>query len=270
MENHIILTLGRSGSNTLRDMLNQSPEVLNFGEVLGHWNPIRKAQQRLPLLPRDDAAYLDWILTSRTLPRAANLVRSVRKGLGGQRSQVKRFSEIRTFGIKDFSLLFHRYGISEYLDERPAIKVIGLERTQVVDRMISNAMLGETGVVEVRGGDDGRKRTLRIDPQRIGGMLDAIAEENSQLDAMLSRLPESRVRRVQYHDLFAADGRQQQLMDKLFEFLGVASVPVQERMTKIIKAPVNEVIENFGECVAAVQGTAHEALLRDAAEAGRD
>lgn len=46
MDRHVVLTLGRSGSNTLRDMLNQSPEVLNFGEVLGEWNTIRKIQRK--------------------------------------------------------------------------------------------------------------------------------------------------------------------------------------------------------------------------------
>lgn len=30
-----LLALGRSGSNTLRDILNQRLENLNFGEVLG-------------------------------------------------------------------------------------------------------------------------------------------------------------------------------------------------------------------------------------------
>ena len=39
MERHVILTLGRSGSNTLCDMLNQHPEVLNFGEVLAEGTP---------------------------------------------------------------------------------------------------------------------------------------------------------------------------------------------------------------------------------------
>ena len=65
MDRHMILTLGRSGSNTLRDMLNQNPEVLNFGEVLGPWTDMRRLQKRLPLIPKDNVAYLDFILTSR-------------------------------------------------------------------------------------------------------------------------------------------------------------------------------------------------------------
>jgi len=107
MDHHVILTLGRSGSNTLRDMLNQSPQVLNFGEVLGEWNTIRKLQRKVFFLPRTDEAFLDWVLYSGTFLRSANAIRSVNKTLAGQGAAVQRVRDIKTFGIKDFSGL-HR------------------------------------------------------------------------------------------------------------------------------------------------------------------
>ncbi|NHX27529.1 sulfotransferase, partial [Escherichia coli] len=171
MEHHIILTLGRSGSNTLRDMMNQNPEILNFGEVLGDWNTIRKLQKRLPLMPRGHEAYLDWIMYSPRFRAMANTVRSARKMLGREAGAAKRLAEVKTFGVKDFSLNFRRCGLLGYLDARPDIKVIGLQRDNVVDRMISNAMLGATGVIEVRRDSGAGKRTLRLDPARVSQLL---------------------------------------------------------------------------------------------------
>ncbi|MGM0740513.1 MAG: sulfotransferase [Pseudomonadota bacterium] len=262
MDRHVVLTLGRSGSNTLRDMLNQSPEVLNFGEVLGEWNTIRKIQRKAVFLPRSDEAFLDWVLYSGSFLRAVNTIRSVRKSASGERGAVKRVSGLKTFGIKDFSLNFMRYGLSGYFDARPDIRVIGLIRDDVVERMVSNAMLGATGVIESRGGEDGEPRRLSLDPARVGELLSDIETENADLHAMLDRLPQERKHVIHYDDLFS--NSRQRIMTETFGFLGVRPVQTQERMHKIIRRPVNEVIENFDDCLDAVRGTHHETLLREA------
>ena len=267
MDRHIILTLGRSGSNTLRDMLNQSPHILNFGEVLGDWNGIRKAQRRLPFLPRSDEAFLDWVLMSDSFPRLANGLRSIRKRVSGEGAAAKPFGGIQSYGIKDFSLNFERCKLTGYLAQRPGIKVIGLIREDVVDRMISNAMLGATGVVAARGGQGGGKR-LMIDPAGIAALLADIETENAGLDRMLAGLPPERVRVVRYDDLFSDAAGRQAVMAGVFAFLGVPAVTTEERMSKIIRLPVSEVIENFEACLQAVRGTPHEALLRAAAARG--
>lgn len=266
MDHHVILTLGRSGSNTLRDMLNQSPAVLNFGEVLGEWNTIRKIQRRALFLPRSDGDFLDWVIYSGTFQRSANALRSLNKALSGNLSAAKRVRGIKTFGIKDFSLNFMRFGLSDYLDARPDIKVIGLMRNNVVDRMISNAMLGATGVVAATNDGSNKQRRLRIDPCRIAGLLRDIETENTDLDNMLSRLPAERKFVIHYGDLFSNQHNRQLVMNNAFNFLGVEPIQTKERMVKIIQSPVNELIENFDDCLRAVRGTHYETLLRDAAD----
>lgn len=269
MDRHVILTLGRSGSNTLCDMLNQNPGVLNFGEVLGEWNTIRKLQRRLPFLPRSDEGLLDWVLYSRGFLRSVNGVRSLRKTLGGKRTAAKRLRDIKTFGVKDFSLNFIRFGLSDYLDARPDLKVIGLLREDVVDRMISNAMLMETGVIKTTRASGGGRKTLRINPAHISALLAEIETENADLEAMLARLPAARRHVIRYDDLFVDQERRHQTMTGVFNFLGVGPITTEERMVKIIRAPVTEVIENFEDCLAAVRGTPHEALLQAAAKRGQ-
>ncbi|WP_299850455.1 sulfotransferase [uncultured Roseovarius sp.] len=260
MERHVVLTLGRSGSNTLCDMMNQNPAILNFGEVLGEWNAIRKVQKALPLVPQDDEAFLDWVLYSRSFLRTVNMIRSAKKTLQGKRSASKPLGNIETFGIKDFSLNFIKFGLERYLDARSDLKIIGLLRENVVDRMISNAMLGATGVIKSTSAGNGR--TLRIDPARISGLLSDIETENANLDAMLARIPHARKHVIRYDDLFSDQDGRHETMAGVFEFLNVAPIRTEERMVKIIRKPVSEVIENFEDCVEAVQGTPHEALLR--------
>ncbi len=268
MDRHIILTLGRSGSNTLCDMLNQNPAVLNFGEVLGEWNAVRKLQKRVPLIPRGDEAFLDWVLYSGSFLRMVNTVRSLRKTAAGKRGAAKPLRDIETWGIKDFSLNFTRFGLSTYLDTRPDLKVVGLLRQDVVDRMISNAMLGATGVIKTTSADASGRKTLRIDPAQIAALLADIETENAELEEMLARLPDARRHVIRYEDLFTDPDRRHETMTGVFDFLGVDPVRTEERMVKIIRTPVNEVIENFEDCVAAVSGTPHEELLRQAAARG--
>ena len=268
MDRHVVLTLGRSGSNTLCDMLNQNPAVLNFGEVLGEWNAIRTWQKRLPFIPKDDEGFLNWVLYSRAFLRTVNGIRSVRKLASGPRGSAKRMRDIQTWGIKDFSLNFNRLGLSDYLDTRPDLKVVGLLRQDVVDRMISNAMLGVTGVIKTTSAETGKRKTLRIDPEKVAALLTDIEVENAELEAMLDRLPENRKHVIRYEDLFTDQDLRHATMTGVFEFLGVAPVRTEERMVKIIRTPVNEVIENFDDCVAAVKGTHHEDLLREAAARG--
>ena len=89
---HFVLTIGRSGSNTLVNALNQHPQVLNYGEVLGDWNTIRKLYNRLPAaLTSGEAAYLDAVLHNPVLARALNGYRNLSYLRRGGRAEMKRF-----------------------------------------------------------------------------------------------------------------------------------------------------------------------------------
>jgi len=126
-------------------------------------------------------------------------------------------------------------------------------------------MLGATGVIKTTSASSGSRKTLSIDPSTISALLADIETENAELDGMLARLPEERKCVIRYEDLFTDQERRHATMTAVFEHLGVTPVRTEERMVKIIRTPVNEVIENFEDCVDAVRGTHHEKLLRDAA-----
>ena len=261
MDQHVILTLGRSGSNTLQDIFNQHPALLNFGEVLGEWNLIRKAQRALGLFKGEDAKYLDTILSSKTFARAANFSRTLDRVRRRSFSDIKRLSDVRSTGIKEFSLNFQNYGLESYLLERPDIKVVGLVRDDILERMISTARLGATGEVTSRTAAGKGQKTFHLPPDEVITRLSAVEEENRQLARMLGELPKQRVYIIRYDDFFSGAAKRDQIVDEVFDFLDVPRMRTRTRMTKIIQSPPADVIANIDQCRTAVRGTKYEGLF---------
>ncbi len=259
MDRHVVLTLGRSGSNTLTDMLNQNPDILNVGEVLGDWNVLRKVQRRLRLYPQN-ADYLDAMLRKSVLIRVANTYRNHQRRKSGAKHEIKRLSDIKTLGIKEFSLNMHEFGVADYLHARPDIKVIGLLRDNVLDRAMSYIMLRETGVVAVRDNTTG-KQQVEIDPEELISILEDVKSENQGLQAMLDELPSERVEIVQYAEFFSDEESRIATMRRLFDFLGVQQHQPVVRMKKILQRPKSEMISNIEACRATLLGTEFEGLL---------
>lgn len=245
MDTHVILTLGRSGSNTLVDLLNQNPAILNYGEVLGEWNTIRKAQRRLRVFRGNDKAYLDALLRNKALLRAANFARTLGKAKRRKWSDVKALRNVRQVGVKDFAINFIRLDIYDYLATSPDVKVIGLERPNAIDRMISNEYLERTGVIALK---DGQSRStpepLWIDPDRVLEKLDRIERESNELRRMLDVLPADRVFRVDYDALYSDAQTTTALLREMYGFLGVPDHVPTVRMRKILKGDPLHALQN--------------------------
>ena len=259
---HVILTLGRSGSNALVNLLNQHPEIMNYGEVLGDWNLIRKMQRRFGAFRGNDAAYLDFCLTNPWAHRMAFAARAVQRRVKRRPYDGKRLSQVRQIGVKDFALHFQELGIADYLMQRPDIKVIGLERENLVDRMISNALLEASGVVEIRDGQGGQDDTqLQLEPQDMLDALEVIEAENMALNHMLADIPQERRMHIFYEDFFAGPERTSAIMDKLHGFLGVAPFQPELRMRKIVQDRSIDRLANRDEVIEALKGTRFQRFI---------
>lgn len=253
---HIILTLGRSGSNTLVDMLNQHPAILNYGEVLGDWNRIRQIQQRLAIYRDNDQAYLDAILDSRFLLKVANARRSISKLARGRGREVKWINKLQTVGFKEFSLNFHRCGLRYYIGARKDAKIIALTRSNIIERMISNEVLQATGIVSsrTRGAQVPRPK-LAITPEAAIKKLIVIEEEAIQLEEMITDVDQERVFRVDYADLYADPDRTVDTVRQVYEFLGVPDLEPSVRMTKIVRGDPLALLENADEIRSTIERT---------------
>lgn len=255
-QKHVILTLGRSGSNSLVDMINQSPNVLNYGEVLGEWNQLRKMQLRLGLFRGDDHAYLDALLTSNAFFHATNLRRSTTMLAAGKPSEIKSPRNISTIGFKEFSLNFRRYQVTDFLEKRPDIRVIGLLRRNVLARMISNEMLSATGVVSSRSSQKAPGRPkLRLDPEKVLTKLAIIEAENLDLDALLERVEPDRRLTLSYEELYSHPDNTMAAMRDVYGFLDVPTAQTRMRMSKLSSKDPLDSLENAGEIRERIEGT---------------
>ncbi|WP_292295042.1 hypothetical protein [Marivita sp.] len=261
---HIILTLGRSGSNTLVDMFNQNPAILNFGEVLGEWNRIRRVQRALRLFQDGDQAYLDAVLCSKMLQRTANMVRTVGKIRAGKWSEAKRMHKIRTVGFKEFSLNFRRYGLPNYVANAADVKVIGLTRSNVLNRMVSTAFLEATGIVASTSAQaKATHQKLHLDPDSVITKLEVIEQENQELTDILDALAPSRVFRLDYEDLYADEMHTVTKLRSVYAFLGAPDVIPRVRMRKIVHRNPLSALDNGHEVAEVIATSRFAAYLPD-------
>lgn len=266
---HFILTLGRSGSNTLVDLFNQNPELLNFGEVLGDWMPIRKTQRKVGLFKNSDTDYLDAILGNSLILKAANITRNASKLKSGHFSEMKRLGKVRSVGVKEFSLNMMRLGLADFLGDRKDIKVIGLVRRNAIDRMLSATRLKHTGIVSLTEGSSSRDLSsksgpvegLSMDPKEVLAKLEVIDAENKTLESMLSALGSERVLRIEYEDFYSTPQRTVEIACLAQEFLGVAPRFPNIRMRKITEGDPLAVLENSDEVSAAISNSRFADML---------
>lgn len=236
--------MGRSGSNTLVDMLNQNPAILNFGEVLGEWNRIRRVQRAIGLFKGDDRAYLNAILGSVALQRTANLVRTFNKIRRGRFREIKRISSLKTVGFKEFSLNIYKYGVEQYVTEADDIKIIGLTRRNVLDRLISNDLLAKTGIVASTSVEQPLKSKIWIDPETIIDRLEIIQKENDLLYSMIYSIPPYRLIHFEYEDLYGEESLTIERIRSIYNFLGAPDMTPRVRMRKIVDRNALSIIEN--------------------------
>ena len=262
MNNHFILSLGRSGSNQLVDLINQHPNLLNYGEVLGEWIAVRRLQRRLGVFRNNDAGWLDFLLKNRIPFYGAQTVRAVHQFRRGDRPEIKSHKTTASLGVKESSMNLHRFGLGNYLFERPGLKVISLRRLSTLDRTISSLMLHETGVVLAhKHGPNTQRAPVTIEPARFVRALNAVAEENAELDRITAALPPQRVHRITYEQTFTDPESLPKRIDELYRFLDVGSFEPRVRMRKILPRDPAEVIANFSDCRDAAIGAGLERLL---------
>jgi len=251
---HFILTIGRSGSNSLVDALNQHPNVLNYGEVLGDWNTIRRVYKRLPGAPCDEA-YLHALLHNPMVARGLNSYRNVSYLRRGRPDGRKSFRRIRSIGVKEFSLNLRRKGLMDFLANRPHIKVIGLRRVDLLDRFISWQMLKATGVVARDVADKTKARRIRLDPESLMEDLSSVQQENQELAAILSTLPPDQKLQISYDAFYGSPEQTEAILQDTYRFLDLPSYSPILRMRKILEGSPLDRIENIDECRSLVQGT---------------
>jgi len=265
MIKHFVLTSGRSGSNYISNLLNKHPNVINYGEVLGEWTTGYKVNK---CIGRGDAEkYLSFIYAGPNYFRLSESFKRAKAIFKGQSHAKKRWSEIQSYGVKDFAMTLIYRDAGEFLQENPDIRVINLYRENALRRLASVRLLDETGVVSsdhaqhLSSAATNKKQvylpadTFFADIKRIEEVV------QDQLD-MVAALPETQVLTIRYEDLFSSEEAKQDFSQRIFDFIGVEPLTLKSSHKKLNSEDLKELIANYDEIYTLCEGTEYEKYFK--------
>ncbi|MBL4759577.1 MAG: hypothetical protein JKY80_01820 [Mariprofundaceae bacterium] len=262
MNRHIILTSGRSGSNYLANTLNLHPQIVNFGEVLGSWTLPWKLSWPFRRMGTSMGRYLEYIYSSRLFFYVAQLYSSLSHVQKKKAVHFKRYSEVKSLGVKDFFINFELRDVFDFVVRQPEMSVIFLSRTNILRRYLSmlhmqtsKQVLSERGSINIH--------RLNIDIEHMLKALADIVIEVEKEKAMLDCLANAGhpILHLSYEVYFSSSESISDTNCKVFEFLGLDSIEMQSDHRKILPESFEGIIENYREFTNALQGTVYEKYL---------
>ena len=265
---HFILTNGRSGSNYFVQLLNQHPQIANYGEVLGEWVlPGKYLRPRF----KDSASYLNWLYSSHTAFFAGQLISWRDRKAKNRKTHFRRRKNVRSIGVKEFTVNLKRFDLNQYLEADPEIRLITLVRNDPLARFVSSQLLEKTGTVStVNGADIGKTESqLALNPDEIVSDLAVIEAENSAVFEMAYG-HKGPVLNLTYEEYFASSASaQNQTLEKLQVFLGCEVQPLQSEHRKLRRRSLAQTITNYDEVRETLLPTRFAEWLDDASLEGR-
>ena len=260
---HAILTNGRSGSNFLTNLLNSHPKVINYGETLGNWTLPAKLYKALTLDVEISQQYLDTILSSRTFFSVSQIYSAIARIRGGKRPNIKRWKNIQTIGVKDFSVQFQKRNMTDFFIERSHIKVINLMRENQLKRFISLSLMGETGLITATSEKaiNRNKPKITIDTTTLINTIDVYENELNDQKVIVGKLPPEQCLNLTYEKVFeSSDSLLQTKLDTL-DFLGLDRVEISSTHRKLNSGKLSNLVENYDEVRKILFDTIYEKYL---------
>ncbi|NER78835.1 MAG: hypothetical protein F6K42_04505 [Leptolyngbya sp. SIO1D8] len=259
MRNHIVLALGRSGSNYLANLLNQHPRVTNYGEVLSKWSIPYKLYQKMSLGNLNLSEYLDFIYSNPAFFYSAHAYSAISHLKRGKPVNFKRWNAMHSIGTKDFSYSFIKQGITSYLKDHHEILVINLYRKNILKQFISLQKMKADKIVKVispqTSSKNNRNSKIYLDISLTLKTLEKFDRQQREHLDMVSELPKRQVINIQYEDFFASSSSEEEYKKEIFRFLGVESFELQSEHRKILPDKIVDIVENHTELNQALEGT---------------
>jgi hypothetical protein len=251
----IILTNGRSGSNFLVNILNQHPQIVNYGEMLGEWTLPHKLFKRLRWLTGWDwPAFINWMLSSRIAHTVGQLRSSHAHRGRGKLRPTKPFADIAAAGFKDFFFLIARNDLGAFV-KNGAFKIIYLRRDDYLARAVSLQRMSASGLAVQH--QVNVKQPIMIDTKLLLLDLDAMATEMAFEMKLISQLDNANRFEIDYRDYFFDPLRMDITNQDLFRFLGVKPHVVQAEHRKMSGDSLASDIANLSEVIHALRASAH-------------
>lgn len=263
MNKYLILTNGRSGSNYFVTLLNSHPQVTNYGEVLGDWTLPYKVNQSIKFgtpFFNDYQNYLDYIYSSKLFFYSSQLYSIYARIKKRQPVNFKLYSQVKSIGIKDFSINFEKRNLTNYLENRSDIAIVNLYRENSLKRLISLQAMQDTGIVKSIG-QNKDKQKLYLPLDKVTHQLETFEREKREQFEMIESISESRVMNISYEEYFSSSEQQEKTNRKILDFLKVDDIKLQGKHKKILDSSLSNILENYDEVEGLLTNTKYEKYL---------
>lgn len=224
----IIFSQVRTGSHLLTDLLNCHPDIFCAGEIFHH-DAVR-AKLFFPML------YIK-----------GRIVRFEKRFHGFQSKpyQIKRQHSDQ----KESLTIFHKNGW----------KIIHLQRRNILRQQVSGMLAQQRQQWNTTKENPFVKSKFIIDSKKL--IKEIQQGENSTLQdkEMLATLPY--YLEVIYEDDLLNSEQHQKTADRVFEYLGIDSVPVKAKLIKASTDRLSDSIENYDEIVSSISKTKYAKFL---------
>jgi LPS sulfotransferase NodH len=262
MNKHLIFTNGRSGSNYLVNLLNAHPQVVNYGEVLGFWTLPYQIYKKIAFGKEPGVAYLKYIYNSKIFLGGAQIYSAWSHLQRKENINFKFPNQIKTIGVKDFSINFVKQKIENFVWEYEDLRVINLYRENSLQRFVSYIMLKKTNIIKVDSHktSNQKREKIYIDTQEFMEGLEIVDRETEEQLAIAGKIPCDRVFSISYENLFSAENNQK-CQESILEFLGVEALNLTSNHKKILPVNLADIIENYEEILPKIQASKYEKYL---------
>lgn len=256
MARHLIFTSGRSGSNYLANTPNNSPECLNFGEILVEWTLPYRLIGKYIIKFFGTARYIDLVYGSTLFFYLAQGYSAFAHLNAGRQTNFKSKRFIKSVRFKDFLVTMERHDGLRYVRANQDIKIIYLKRNNLLKRYISSLHMGRTKMSA--SFETVAPRPIFVDIEWMMKALRIMKNEVDREEKFLESLIWHNTMRIEYEEYFASEETIAQHSSRLFEFLEVTPAPGASRQKKILPDHLCDVVVNHTEVVKALKGTPFE------------
>ena len=262
MKKHIILTNGRSGSNYLVTLLNSHPQIANYGEVLGEWTTLYKVNQKVKFgqsLFNDYYDYMNYVYNSKLFFYISHIYSGYSKIKKQEKINFKSYQNIKTIGVKEFSINFKKRNIVNYIKEQEDLFIINLCRKNSLKRLISLEAMKNTGVISSKKTKENKQ--IYLSAKNTLQQLEIFEKEKQDQFEMLESVPNNRILNIYYEDYFSEEKKQKEINKEILDFLQVKQINISSKHRKILDSDLSNIIKNYDEIYNLLANSPYEKYL---------
>lgn len=214
----VIYTRGRTGSTVLTDLLNSHPDMFCDHEIFNISDTITKV--KYPLL---------YISSCSKRASAHN------KNVYGFKLKIEQMKNEHEY--KDIDVILSRL-------ETAGWKFIYLKRINILNHTISGLLSNQSKVFHLKNGKEFKHEKINIDCKHLFDVMNYFEDLERQEEESLKYVS---YMTVNYEPDLLDNSAHQKTADRIFEYLGISSHPVNTTFRKIIPENLKDIILNYEE-----------------------